>query len=882
MNNKKKLPAEFHPYLYSFDITSFNGRIAIRYSMPYRAYEALKQAQGITTAKNAYIGGLAAVLGWAASSVDLITFESVEANNFSKTLCFWMIDPSESIETLKKQADIALEIWLGLALPLESFHQVQSKLQDGRFSAGGGCEPFSINSEMKSGGICARPVDNRIYSLLTLFAVKQLEGAIINQGMSEEGALISTGPQNDLYSGKSLMRYRPGQIERSNRVGLWTEVFTVVALNTPEQNNLRIAVNVSIRNFGEIKQSVHFGQKSRYMDIFLPTDEVLTNRSQRMRCVELELNRSDYSKSPNQSKEATRERKVLLKLLEMSGVRDIPNDLGLIPFELNGFSLYPRLGANHGDRYFMAGTGIPTPERENYLQLLDERLTPAGFERVKFNQHVYKQARSLTGVNSPTTLRHATAIATTEKHEGLLLTRFVNGNKDTEVVNRAITELFGEPNQTTKIDATSIQLKYEDGFQFVYQQAPSGPLAEKIPKIDEAKLAEIQQIANTSKFWAAKQHLQKEVAQAAQEKIQDHVSHFSPSSNTLWTALVEMPNFLQEEPARDPFLLNYIALANKGAVVQTKLIDFVSDADVNHDPAEIKINSLIYENAICDLLRSAGVSPLVTDQIRLAGWWILDRNDRLFDKRPGELNGLTTPIYADCIGGKLRVCILNHRDEPEWLSYPDALLRIIQRRVFDLSKLKRLEQTIRIEQFFASVTPNDTVRTVIFTEATNIRRYINGLSNDSLVFDRLKLGNIGNAAAQREIKSSGPISLIRLTNEPNKSPCYWVGERKQGIAKGFFQEKNAENVFWLNRGLTDALHRGHSWANSVSRHENDHIKKFAHRRFPTLSEVAIILKGEGMEASQLAGITRKAMLLHLATDEETLLPFPLHELSLIR
>ncbi|MFX8976599.1 hypothetical protein ABTN19_19715, partial [Acinetobacter baumannii] len=62
--------------------------------------------------------------------------------------------------------------------------------------------------------------------------------------------------------------------------------------------------------------------------------------------------------------------------MEMSGVRDVPEELGLTPFELNGFSLYPRLGANHGDKYALAGTGIPNPERENYLQLLDERLLP--------------------------------------------------------------------------------------------------------------------------------------------------------------------------------------------------------------------------------------------------------------------------------------------------------------------------------------------------------------------------------------------------------------------------------------------------------------------------------------------------------------------------
>ncbi len=881
MNSTKKAPAEFQPFLYSYDIANLRDRVAVRYSMPFRAYEALKQAQEITTPKNAYIGGLAAVLGWAAPSVDLVTFEPVEENNYAKTLCFWMIDPSESIETLKNQADIALEIWLGLALSKDSFSQVQNKLHDGRFSSGGGCIPFPIDSALKSGGTCAKPKDNRMYSLLTLFAARQLEGAIINQGMVEEGELISTGPQNDLYSGKSLMRYRPGQIEKGTRSGLWSEIFTAVALNTPEQNNLRIAVNVGIRNFGDINPAALHKQKSRYVDIFIPSDQVLSNNVRRMRCVELELMRSDYSNSTSKSNETSRERKILLKLMEMSGVRDVPEELGLTPFELNGFSLYPRLGSNHGDKYALAGTGIPNPERENYLQLLDDRLLPAGFERIKFNNRSFKHDRSLKAIDSASALRNAVAIAAADMPGGFRLAHFVNGYKDEDSAKGALLELFGEPKQATPIDSTSVEIKYEDDFQFIYQKIEAGSLADKVPKIDETALAQVP-VENKSKRWSIKQHLQKEAAEAARKNIKNHVSQFTPATDSLWAALVEMPKFLQEEPARDPFLLNYAVLAEQGAVTQTKLTD-LDDVAIETDEKAIKVKRLIYENAICDLLRSAGVSPLVSDQVRLAGWWILARNDRSFDKRPGELDGLTTPLYADCINGQLRVCILNEDERVEWLSYSQALILIAQRKVFDLSKIKNFsEQVTRVEQFFAAATPNDGIPTVIFSEATNIRRFIKGLSNDALQFNTLNLGGVGGATAQRAMQSGKAISLIRITNEARKSPCYWVSERKQGVAKGFFQEQGAENVFWLNRGLTDALQQGHSWANTISRHEEAHSKKFAHRRFPSLSEVAVILKGEGMEADQLASITRKAMQFHLATDEETLLPFPLHELYVIR
>ncbi|MFY0079982.1 hypothetical protein ABTQ07_19755, partial [Acinetobacter baumannii] len=92
--------------------------------------------------------------------------------------------------------------------------------------------------------------------------------------------------------------------------------------------------------------------------------------------------------------------------------------------------------------------------------------------------------------------------------------------------------------------------------------------ADKVPKIDETILAQIP-VENKSKRWSIKQHLQKEAAEAARKNIANHVSQYVPSTDTLWAALVEIPKFLQEEPARDPFLLNYEVLAEQGAVTQT-------------------------------------------------------------------------------------------------------------------------------------------------------------------------------------------------------------------------------------------------------------------------------------------------------------------------
>jgi hypothetical protein len=572
-----------------------------------------------------------------------------------------------------------------------------------------------------------------------------------------------------------------------------------------------------------------------------------------------------------------------MKLLEMSGARAIPNDVGLTPFDLNGFSMFPRLGAYHGDRYAMAGTGIPLSERESYLRFLDQRLLPAGFRRIQFTAQRSRQTKLLSPVNTPELLRSAVTLATgsLDHGGGLRLSHFVDGDASSGFVREAMSTLLGEP-VSASVHGTDTRLHYEDGFSLRWHQASAGPMAEKVPPINEESLIELKASGNWAMYKTAVRDLWSKAGMGVEKQIEAHVEKVRARDGTTWAALVEIPDHRSEDPRRDPFLLNYAALARQGAVTQTKLVSLMTATSKEDVEDYNKIQRLTFENALLDLLRSIGVSPVVSDSLRLAGWWMLNRNDKRFEKRPGELDGIVTPLYADCLRGQLRVCLLNLQGEADWLDYREALRRIVLREVFDLSKLTLAEQAVTTEQFFASATPADGVPTVVFVEATNIRRFVKGFGNEGLEFDSLRLGAIGGAAPLRTIESGSHVSVVRITNETTKSPCYFVGGRKLGYSKGLFQEAGSKNVFWLNRGLSTALHQGHRWANKVSRQGEAHTEKFAHRRFPSLGEVTVVVKADGMEADELAGITRKAMHLHLATDEETLLPFPLHELSKLK
>lgn len=872
--------ATIHPYFYEFDLSSLSNTLLVRYAMPMRIYNAIRQAQGQSEKYNADLGGLSAVLGWVAPSVDLYTIESPERGQ-PKTLCLTCIAPDKDLQDIKKEIEAALRLWIGFILPGKAL-PVTNLLMDGRVSSQDTWIEKPINSFLNTDQFCAYPKDFRAYDLLTLVAARALEGKAVNAGNSDKGILVSTGPRDTLYSGKSLLRHEVTRVDSRRSPGWWTELFTVSAVTTPERKSMRVSVNISTRNFGDLTKYDLRKVRSRYLDVFLPADPHLTGHSTRMRCIELEVSRRDWWHDQQDNvEELSQSRRVLKSILEFSGLQSAADRLGLEAIFGNNLAALPRLGSVHGDDNMPAGTGVSHPERRDHLAFLDEHLASAGFHRIDMQRAVRTRRKTKLSAFSRDTngLRQA-IISTLSGDNGtptLSIRHFQSRPEGQNLLHATLESLLGSPD-----DVDAGIWTYSDGLNVDTRTLPSGPLAQRTDVIDNTQLPEKVPKPLISK---AKEKLLQAKWDEATEKMVGHANSVRPDSNQSWAALIEMNSALLDEPDRDPYFLAYSALAQVGAVAQTRLFDPAVDVNIDFTDPEDKQNiaeRCAYENSLLDLLRSLGISLVNDEAIRLAAWYVINRNASSSVTQAGKKNGMLTPVYIQCQDGKLSVALMNEQEQVSWCTYPQAAMQITQGKVANLQFNKSDERTIKIEKFFAEATPSDQYPTILFAEATNIRRFVKCFANGAgLKADRLELGAIGGAEPQRILTPTDNISVVRITDESVKSPCYWVEHNKQGTTSGTFLEPGSERTFWLTRGLPMPIQLSIvRSSNQKSRHETG-VYQFKHRRFPSLTETVVMLKAEQFDALDLVLLARQAMQAHIATDGMTILPFPLHEADLL-
>lgn len=876
------MTATLHPFVYEMDLSKIRDRRIVEFAMPPRAYAALKEVQGITGPdNNVNMGGLAAVLGWSAPSVDLLKIDFHRGLR-QKTLCLWMIDSTKPLDLLRKEVEAALSIWLGLILPGKA-ESVVKMLADAD-SAKAWTE-ICVDPTINWSGACPNPTDNRLFDLLTLFAARSLENRPLNKGTVDEGLLISSGPQKSLYAGKKMLRSPPTMIEKRTGAGWWTEVFSIAVISTPERKNLRVAVNISIRNFADIDEKGLSSARSRNVDIFLPADPVLTGGSRRTRCVSLETTRNDWLKAVReQPNEHDYERRVLKSILEMAGVQLPEADLGLKHIITDAISVYPRFGTVHGDKWAPGGTGVAHPERHEYLDFLDQHLSESGFERIRLSKISKRGSKSIplkVYEQTPQLLRGATLRSVDQLSPSgeLNFIHYQSRAASDALLRETLSTIFGKP-----ASEDGDRWLYPDGLELRLSHQQSGQLAELLQPIDESSL---ESVPKSARQRVRKALLADRDAEAKRQMI-SFVGKEVEVRSKPWLALVEMPDGIKKDAWRDPYLLTYQAVAAQRGVAQVRLFDPALNLDRQPDPdteSDISkkrdVEQIVYENAVLDLLRSAGVSPIEGSGIRLCAWWVIDRNGSQ-EWQAGERPGICTPVHVEWEDSRIVVYLLDRNEQVVKCTYSEAISFLATGSAANLLQYKKSqERAAKIGQFFAATTKKDGVRTMVFAAATNIRAYVPGLSNGRpFGFDSLQLGEVGGAAPAMTITPADEISIIRISDEPAKAPCYWVGGNTQGTTAGLFQEPGAERTFWLSRGLTTALHLGANHANQTSRHGTGG-PRYKPRRFPTLSEVSVVVRGRQESVLDLLTMTRTLMSAHIATDERTILPFPLHEAGLL-
>lgn len=882
------------PFLFEFDIGSLPDDRLISYVMPGRAYEAIKSAQGKAPHHTIDLRGLEPILAWAAPCVDIAIVRPVDPSNPAKSLHFWIYLPDKPIEEIKTEVLNAIMLWLGLTVPQHA-DQVFKMLTDER-STKTAWQTIEISRVLNADHGCVVPKDGRAFDLLTVFACKQMEAKALTVQDQPRGILLATGPRKSLYSGKTLIAYAPRPIERQGKtLGHWTEVFSVAALTTPERKRIRVAVGVSIRNYVRIHPRAFQPGVSRHLDVFVRPDPYLSGNTDRVRALAIPLKLNDFNAiAEGKSNERSPTLEVLRRVFSLAGVdeRSLVSDERELPsFIDRNVSVFPRAGSVHGDKFLPGATGIGALDRKDYLDFVQTALSPAGFEPVELERRSYSRRVNLEPLLRSDTpaveLQNAvlSEVRRLNRSDTLNLAVLSPRLNSETVFESALETILGVPLQKEEGIWS-----YECGLRVAFHHVLAGPFATRLEDPKKA-LTDLPSDLRYQKRIQIEREAVRDAAQKRAQELQTYLAtHFQKPAEDVWLAIVEMDERLKEAPQRDPYQLVYAALASSNFLPQVVL--FNPDAIDSGETDEEDASSYAYKvpASIRDLLRSLGVpfvrSESANGQSALQGWWVVNLNADSGTTQPGARSErLVVPIAVDFKDGTLSACVPNRHGAKLWKPYARAVLDLLSGNIEDLGKLRPDQVRAYVSQFFASIAADESEQRVTFCDATNLRQFVDGISNGGLNFGKIDLGAIGSAAPLSRLMDTGNTSFVRLTTDSDKSPSYWVSENTSGITQGLFAEPGSARTFWISRGLPVALQKSASvrTANKQSRYagtEQDRPNLRA-RRFPSLTEVCVVVLARDRTADELVALTRKAMACHATTDEATILPFPLHEARLL-
>ncbi|MFJ3048428.1 RNaseH domain-containing protein [Herbaspirillum chlorophenolicum] len=882
------------PYLFELNMEQLREKQLISYVMPARAYEAIKSAQGKLAHQNIDLRGLEAVLAWVAPCVDMYEIRRIDISNPGRSLHLWIYAPETPLDEVKMEVLNALSIWLGITLSADHSEMILEILKDER-STKTAWHDLSIDLDLTQGAACPVPKDSRLYDLIAVLASRGLEGKVLDDSRDSSRILLPAGPGESLYGGKSLLGYRPHSVEsrKTGDVrGYWTEAIKVSALSTPEQQRLRVAISVSIRNYLPIHPASFKRGGSRYLDVFLTPDAFFTKGSERVRALQVSLKQNEVNALLGQSEtQGGASLSVLRRILSLTSVNEasLATGKGLLGAVIERkVSIYPRAGAYHGDQNLPGETGVGVPERKTYFKFLDEHLSSIGFTPVSLERktpprashfaHISKTESPMDSLNRQI-LREVMALNNEKTlHIALFSTRIWALSE----TNAALDLLLGEASSIVENERI-----YSCGLKVVIHPIPAGPFVAKLDDPKEASAKFTAGLPNAKRMQVERDAIRKATLKR-QSELDEHLNSYMDTKQGVWLALVEMDKKLRDEPERDPYVLVYQALARRDTLAQVVLFDPEEREKFRLTPSKDDPHPFKLRSALRDLLRALGVVYVdiesVPDDTSLQAWWIVNLNSKRFERQPGaRKDGAVLPVAVELINGRLMALFPDRMGAKNWKPYARAMLALYSEDYENTSDMRDEQLKTYIGQFFGSLT-TQAEKSLSFCDASNIRKYVPQLGNSAMRFGELNMGNVGAAAAATVMRDGGSGTVVRLLTDTDKSPTYLVADNKTGIATGIFAEANSKRTFWLCRGLPIPLQKSGAirTANQQSRFAEDDVRaNLKARRFPSLSEICVVVLGKDEDARNVAGLTRKAMELHTSTDDATILPFPLHEASLL-
>lgn len=860
----------------------------VRFTLPSKAHEILAQwlqekTRRIDMPVSIVVAGLAEVVAFLAPET---AYVKVDRDGGPPRLSLYFL-ASDVVD----RADIAqrvrasLSLWLGLIYPRKDANlraDIANAVDDDR-----NWTTISVTTAMRShDGTCAVPNDIRLFDALTSLAARRLAGKTIQFATGQERTMVLQTPRSDLFGGVELVAFPPTRA-RTGSDALWSEVITVSTATFPERkgHGVHILARPSIRNWGPVQGYDKASDPSRSLDVFVPSvggeAGFAGYRHAAFRFKATVNWKAVFDRGAPKDIVAKWESQNEHRVFDLVGrlvgaARLAEADLAHIVVGEEGRWVLPRLAPGSGDRFMAGGSGVGWPDRNDIATTIDRHLEPAGFSRAApltrlsgkmpvkgpFG-HVKEDAREeAKGLRRAALSRTLKAIGTSR---GLDIVVFRLQDATPRAVVQQIGDYLGVPDA---VDGAS--LIWNDGLRINVIPAVSDVLAQALPRI---QLTAAEEAGKTDKQQAEiRRSKQEEANRRIGAEMRAHVRAARAGGSTeIGCAILEMPSAHRGTGAMDPYAVARSELASERLLPQVMLVEDGRDGEENP-----KIRATLR-----DLLRMLGVVPVFEEKLPFAVAAVAAIQRNAQDVGGGSIRAQAFPLAVRTRDGILECAIPQEDGEPSWLPYAEAALFIFSGVNERFRRSRSEENVAKFHTFYATVLEqiNRSGETVVLADMDTLgEKWMSTIQNGKLVFDRIEIGN--RVFTPGDL---GNVRLIRLSAATSKLPSYHVDDETQWPTGMFVWGSDAKRTgYALKRKPVSAKTVGR--AMPVSRHlptGDNRAMDNKLRKVASVDEVCVALCQDGDDLTELRLLAHRLRSVHAQYDDDTVSPFPLHELLLL-
>jgi pPIWI_RE module N-terminal domain/RNaseH domain of pPIWI_RE/MID domain of pPIWI_RE len=862
----------------------------VRFALPSKAHDMLAQWFREKTNRspdspvNVIVSGLSEVIAFLVPETAYIKVEREGGPN-RLSLYFLASDIADRDE-IRQRIRASLSLWLGLIYPKRE-PDLRSEIAN-TVDDDGNWTTVSVGTAMRNhAGTCANPSDSRLFDALMSLVARRLAGKRIQFATGQERTMVLQTPQSALFGGIELVAFPPTR-GREGSDALWSEVITISTATFPErkQEGIHILARPSIRNWGPIHGYDTATNPSRSLDVFMPpvggdagfsgyrhaTFRFKAAVENWKAVMGLGAKKRIIAKWDSQT-----EHRVFDLVGRLAGAPRLADaDHTHIVIGEEGRWVLPRHAPGSGDRFMAGGSGVGWPDRQDIAKAIDAYLEPAGFSRAvpltrlkgtmpvkgPFNNVSADGKDQARGLRRAALIRTLKAIGTTSRGLDIIVFRLQEGTP--LAIVREISEYFGTPDRTD-----GACLIWNDGLRINVVPVVSGVLAQALPKLqltaaEEAGKTDRQQIE-------IRRTKQEEANRRVAVEMRTHVRAARAGGTEIGCAILEMPSAHLGTGAADPYAVARSELASERLLPQVMLVD--DDGDGEENP---KIRA-----AVRDLLRMLGVVPVFEEKLpyAVAAIAAIQRNSQVVGG--GTIQAQAFPLAVRTKDGILECAIPQDDGEPTWQPYAEAALFIFSGINERFRRSRTDDNVAKFHTFYSTVLEqiNRSGETVVLADMDTLgEKWMSTIQNGKLMFDRIEIGNRVYSPADL-----GNVRLIRLSATANKLPTYYVDDETQWPTGMFTWGTEAQRTgYALKKKPVSAKTVGR--AMPVSRHlpiGDNRAMNNKPRKVSSVDEVCVALCQSGDDLTQLRLFAHRLRSVHAQYDDDTVSPFPLHELLLL-